>query len=198
MASGEKLVNCEPPKLLGPTSIDPDLGSLLLSDLVFDCLFKQPYVIIGIRQHVLSAIRDDGSPTNLDSVHDIHRMIDKGHRDCRAFVVIDPHRGKPKLPSLWICNSLLISGISRHGKAKRSAQLTSHYVSRQSDAVDGYAGLGGLTECCRGQQDNKRQAFHAYEGNNLLNWVNDPFAVRIIRYRYRVCLDLAPASTIHR
>src|SRR3984893_1056250 len=52
------------------------LGSLLLSQPVFDRLFKRPYVIIGIRQHALSAIRDDRCPANLDSIHDVHRAID--------------------------------------------------------------------------------------------------------------------------
>src|ERR1700730_6145495 len=52
------------------------LGSLLLSRPVFDRLFKHPYVIIGIRQHALSAIRDDRCPANLDSIHDVHRAID--------------------------------------------------------------------------------------------------------------------------
>jgi hypothetical protein len=52
------------------------LGSPLLSRPVFDRLFKHPYVFIGIRQHALSAIRDDRCPANLDSIHDVHRAID--------------------------------------------------------------------------------------------------------------------------
>jgi hypothetical protein len=122
----------------------------LLSHLVFDRLFKRPHVIIGIKQHALSAIRDDGCPADLNSIHDIKRAIDEGHRDCGAFVVVDPHRSQPKLPSLWIDNSLLISGAFRHCKPKLTAKLTSDHISRQRDAVDGYAGPGGLTECCGG------------------------------------------------
>ena len=101
---------------------DQTLGNLLLE---FDRLFKQSYVIIGIRQHALSAIRDDGCPANLYRVHDINRVIDQGHRDCGAFVIIDPHRSEPDLPSLWICISLLISGTSRQSIPKRTAKLTS-------------------------------------------------------------------------
>ena len=122
-------------------------GNLLLSYPLFDGLFKPAYMILGIRQHALSAIGDDGFPANLDSIHDIRRAIDQGHRDRRGFVVIDPHRGKPELPSLRVCNSLLKLWASRHSKSKRTAKLISNYISRQRDAVDGYAGLGGLTEC---------------------------------------------------
>jgi hypothetical protein len=131
----------------------------LLRHLVFDSLFKQPYVIIRIRQHALGAIRDDGCPANLDSIHDIKRAIDQGHRGCGAFVVLDPRRRKPKLPSFWIDSSLLVSGTSRYSKFKCTAKLASDYISRRGDAVDGYVGLVGLTECCGGQQDSERQAF---------------------------------------
>ena len=123
-------------------------------------------------------------PANLDSIHDIKRAIDQGHRDCGAFVVIDPHRSQPKLPTFRIDSSLLISGTSRHSKPKRTAKLTSDYISRRRDAVDGYVGLVGLTECCGGQQNSKRQDFHVYDSNNLLDPINDPFAVvLLVSYR---------------
>lgn len=126
------------------------LGSKPLCYLVFDLFLQQPYVIVGIRQHALGAIRDDGCPTDLDSIYNIKRAIDQGHRDCGAFVVIDPHRSKPKLPSLRIDSSLLILGTSRYSKLKCTAKLTSDFITRQRDAVDGYVGLVGLTECCGG------------------------------------------------
>ena len=113
------------------------LGGQLLRHLVFDSLFKQPYVIIRIRQHALGAIRDDGCPADLDRIHDIKRAIDQGHRDCGALVVINPHRSKPKLPSFWIDGSLLISGASRYSKLKCTAKLASDYISGRGDAVDG-------------------------------------------------------------
>ena len=113
------------------------LGSELPCHLVRDRLFKQLYMIIGIRQHALRTIWDDGCPANLNSIHHIQRAIDQGHRDGGAFVVIDPHRRKPKLPSLWIGSSLLILGTSRHCEAKCTAKLTSDFVSGQRDAVDG-------------------------------------------------------------
>ena len=136
------------------------LGSLLPGYLAFGRLFKQPYVIIGIRQHTFGAIPDDGFSANLDSIHDIHRAIDQDHRDCGALVIIDPHRSKPNLPSLRIANSLLVSRTSRHSLPKRGTKLSSDYIFRQRDAVNSYVGLGGLTECGAGQEKSEHQYFH--------------------------------------
>jgi hypothetical protein len=50
--------------------------------------------------------------------------------------------------------------------------------------MDGYVGLFGLTECCGGQQNSKRQDLHEYDSNNPLNPINDPFAVvLLVSYR---------------
>ena len=64
---------------------------------VFGRLFKQPYVIIGIRQHAFGAITDDGIAANLDGICDIDRVIDQDHRGCGALVITDPRRRKPNL-----------------------------------------------------------------------------------------------------
>ena len=114
---------------------------------VFGRLFKQPYVIIGIRQHAFGAITDDGIAANLDGIRDIDRVIDQDHRGCGALVITDPRRRNPNLPPLWIANSFLVPGTSRHSLPKRGTKQTSDYIFRQGDAVNSYVGLSRLTEC---------------------------------------------------